>query len=203
MEFIKGLKKIDKKRLIIAVILIAFGVFGRIFRIHFLPDLYNVEPITLAALLSGAFLGGGYVLVVPLAIIALTDLYIGNSPILYFTWSAWGVIGLLSLILRKSNKEKISFGLKITGMGVASSLFFFFWTNFGVWAIGEWYPHTWQGLTECYIMGLPFLKMNLLGNLVIVPGVAFPLIFILKYKKAFAFHVTRIQNTDGNGKVKA
>ncbi len=185
MKFIDGFKKLNKKKLILALFLIIFGISGRIFRIHFLPDLYNVEPITLISLLSGAFLGGGYVLIVPLTIIALTDFYIGNSPILFFTWSAWAVIGLLSLILRKNEKEKFSFGLKITGMSAISSLFFFFWTNFGVWIISEWYPHTWQGLIECFIMALPFLKMNLFSNLIIIPVIVFPLVFILKFKKIF------------------
>lgn len=184
MKSIHEFKKI-KKKFAIALFLIAFGALGRIFRIHFLPDLYNVEPITLTTLLSGAFLGGGYSIVVPLTIIALTDLYIGNSPILFFTWSAWAIIGLFSLALRKTKKEKLSFGFKITGMGVISSLFFFFWTNFGVWLISDWYPHTWHGLIFCYIMGLPFLKMNLLGNLVQIPAIAFPLALALKYKKVF------------------
>lgn len=183
MKIFDSLKKIDKKKLIIAIALVVFGFLGRIFRIHFLPDLYNVEPITLVALLAGVFLGLGYALVVPLAVIALTDMYIGNSSILFFTWSAWAIIGLSGLILRKSKKNSLSFGLKMAGMGIVSSLFFYVWTNFGVWALSGMYSRTWEGLVKCYILALPFLKMNLLGNLVIIPVAAFTIVAAIKLRK--------------------
>lgn len=191
MKFLDLVRKKNKK-IILALILIVFGVLGRIFRVHFLPTLHNVEPITLASLFAGAFLGGGYALIVPLAIVALTDMYIGNSPILIFTWTAWAVIGLAGLLLRKSKKEKFSFGFKMFGMGILASVFFFLWTNFGVWVITDWYPRTWQGLVFCYVMGLPFLKMNLMGNLIIIPVASFSLILILKYVKALKEKKTKI-----------
>jgi hypothetical protein len=168
-------------------VLIAVGVLGRIFRINFFPELYNVEPITIMALLAGAFLGFGYALIVPLAIIALTDMYIGNSSILLFTWTAWAVIGILGLVLRKSDKSKFSFGLKITGMGILASLFFYIWTNFGVWALSGMYTHTWEGIVKCYVLALPFLKMNLLGNLFIVPVVTFTLVMAIRVGKLFSY----------------
>ena len=183
MNFLESLRKINKKKLIIALLLITFGVAGRIFRIHFLPDLYNVEPITLMALLAGSFLGLSYALIVPLSVIAISDIYIGNTSILFFTWSAWAIIGLFGLILRKSKKDSFSFGFKMTGMGIVASLFFFIWTNFGVWIGWDMYPHTLQGLIQCYIMAIPFLKMNLGGNLIIIPVVSMTLVLALKYNK--------------------
>lgn len=187
--------KKNKLKILGVFALILFGVFGRFFRIYFLPDLYNVEPITLVSLLAGVFLGGGYALLVPLSVVALTDIIIGNTPILYFTWSAWAIIGLFGLILRKSKKENFSFGFKMTGMGTFASLFFYLWTNFGVWAIGGWYPKTFQGLIWCYTMGLPFLKLNLLGNLVIVPAVSFGIVTALKVYKVLKVHkVTQVKS---------
>jgi len=169
-------------KLIAAVVLIALGSVGRIL----LMDFPNVETITVVSLLGGALLGGVYILIVPLATVALTDMYIGNDPILLFTWSAWAVIGLLGWLLRRSKKD-YAFGLKLTGMGIAASLFFFIWTNFGVWLMWpQMYSHTWSGLVQCYVMALPFLKMSLLGNLIIVPAVSFPLIFILKQASKFS-----------------
>lgn len=185
MNLFESLKKINRKKLAIALLLIAIGVFGRIIRINFLPDLYNVELITLVSLMAGSFLGLSYALIVPLSIVAISDIYIGNSSVLFFTWSAWAVIGLLGLILRNSKKDRLSFGLKMTGMGILSSIIFFIWTNFGVWIGWNMYPHTIGGLIQCYIMAIPFLKMNLGGNLVIIPVVSFSLILILKYAKSF------------------
>ena len=185
MNLIESLKKINRKKLIIAVILIAVGVIGRLVRINYFPELYNIEPITLVALLAGAFLGFGYALAIPLAVIALTDMYIGNTSILYVTWSAWAIIGVLGLVLRKSKKSSFSFGFKMAGMGIIASTFFFIWTNFGVWILGAMYAHTWEGLVQCYVMALPFFKMNLFGNLVIVPVVSFSIIAGLRLYKLF------------------
>jgi hypothetical protein len=187
MIFIENLKKINIKKASIAILLIVFSTLGRIFRINFFPELYNIEPITVAALLAGAFLGFGYALIVPLAVIALTDMYIGNTSILFFTWSAWAIIGILGLVLKKSKKESFSFGFKMAGMGILASLFFFIWTNFGVWALSGMYAHTLDGLASCYVLALPFLKMNLLGNIIIVPVVSFTIISAIRIGRLFAY----------------
>lgn len=53
--------------------------------------------------------------------------------------------------------------------GIASSFFFYLYTNFGVWLEGWGYPRDLGGLIDCYIKGLPFLERQLRGNLVLVP----------------------------------
>lgn len=170
--------KNQKTRFIIAVVLITIGVVGRLARINYLPELYNVEPFTAMSLLAGSMLAGGYALSVPLSMIAISDMVIGNTPIMFFTWSAWAIIGLGGTILRKRKAPTLKFSLQLTGMGVVSSLFFFLWTNFGVWLIDGMYPHTFAGLMQSYIMGLPFLRNNLFGNLIIVPVVSLAAIFV-------------------------
>ena len=154
------------KKAVFAGGLIVIGVVGRL-----LLDAPNVETVTAVSLLAGALLGGMYVVVVPLSVIAITDMMIGNTPILLFTWSAWLVIGYLGTIMQKDGSRK-NWTLDITLLGVGASVFFYFWTNFGVWLIGNLYPLTAAGLMESYIMGLPFLRYALEGNLVIVPAVA-------------------------------
>ena len=52
----------------------------------------------------------------------------------------------------------------VAGM-VSCSLIFFVTTNFAVWAFGPLYPHTLQGLTQCYVAALPFLDKTVLGDL--------------------------------------
>ncbi|MEK7158205.1 MAG: DUF6580 family putative transport protein [Patescibacteria group bacterium] len=154
------------KKAVFAGGLSVIGVVGRM-----LLDAPNVETVTAVSLLAGALLGGMYVVVVPLSVIAITDMMIGNTPILLFTWSAWLVIGYLGTIMQKDGSRK-NWTLDITLLGVGASVFFYFWTNFGVWLIGNLYPLTAAGLMESYIMGLPFLRYALEGNLVIVPAVA-------------------------------
>ncbi|MFH2104877.1 MAG: DUF6580 family putative transport protein [Parcubacteria group bacterium] len=167
------------KKLIAAVFFIAFGVIGRIL----LLDMPNVETLTVVSLLAGAWLGGIYFFIVPLATVAISDMYIGmgQDAIIIFVWSAWAAIGGLGWLLRKS-KRNFKFGLKLTGMGIIASAFFFIWTNFGTWLTWNMYPHTWAGLVQCYVMAIPFFKANLIGNLVIVPAVSFSLIFAWRYQ---------------------
>lgn len=174
----------------IAILLIIIGVLGRFFLIDYV-GIPNFEIITALTLVSAVFLGGVWIFVVPLSIIAITDVFIGNSPVLIFTWSAFAIIGFFgwlsrSIILGKKdaichpefisgsrkNRFRNKFGMTIIGMaglGIGSSVFFFLYTNFGWWLISGMYPHTLDGLIQSYIMGLPFFKNNLIGNLIFVP----------------------------------
>lgn len=166
--------------MILAVVLIGVGVVGRLVRIYYLPELYNVEPFTAMSLLAGSMLGGGYALTVPLSMVAVSDMVIGNTSIMFFTWSAWAIIGLLGTVLRKRKAPTAVFSLWLTGVGVVSSFFFFLWTNFGVWLVDGMYPHTFHGLMQSYVMGLPFLRNDIFGNLVIVPTVSLGAIIVWK-----------------------
>jgi len=128
----------------------------------------NVELVTLTTFLAGAYLGFPYSFLVPLATLFISDVVLGNSLIFLFTWSAYLIIGLSSLILGKWRGNSLRL-ISASFLGsFSSSIFFFLWTNFGVWLEG-WHPLTVSGLIECYVMGLPFLRYNLFSNLVFVP----------------------------------
>jgi hypothetical protein len=162
------LKKISRRDLGTVLIILIIGIGGRIM----LKDVPNVETLTLACLLTGAFLGRPYVYFLPLLMIAVTDVILGNNSILLFTWSAWLGIGIFSLILGKINKEKWFFPLTMAASSVVTSIFFFLWTNFGVWLLFDMYPRNLSGLLMSYLMGLPFLKFQILGNLAMILPVA-------------------------------
>jgi hypothetical protein len=134
----------------------------------FVPGL---ELVTASTLVAAALLPRRAALVVPLGIMAAGDLVIGNEPILLFTWSAFAFIGLVALNLRRLKLSRLRMIAVGTGAGVLASVFFFLFTNFGVWLLGDgtMYAKTWSGLLECYYMGLPFYRTNVLGNLAIVP----------------------------------
>jgi len=158
----------QKTKLIAALILVVFGVLGRLFLNEFVR-IPNLEIITSFSLIAGVILGGLYVFLIPLAIIAISDIYFGNTSILYFTWSAFIIIGCFGWLLRKRRSFNPRFIGEMTGLGVAATLFFYLYTNFGWWLLTNMYPPTWTGLIQCYIAGLPFLKNQLLGNLFFVP----------------------------------
>ena len=164
---IQMLKTIDRRWLISGA-LIAGAEAWRIY------NYYNVlapgaELVTAATLAAAAFLPKRAAVVVPLAIMAVGDLILGNSPILAFTWTAFAAIGAAGLLLRHlQNRRGLMLGAGVLA-SVASAVFFFLYTNFGVWLLGDMYAHTWSGLMQCYTMALPFYRMNLVGNLIAVP----------------------------------
>ncbi len=184
------------KKILLVFLLILLGTVGRIFFVDYI-SIPNFEIVSSFALLSGFFLGGIFSFITPLAIIFLSDLFIGNNAILLFTWSAFGIIGLLGITMRRlyGGRPPKSSGAQFWGglppysliFGVLASCFFFLYTNFGWWVLSGMYSHTLSGLIACYVNALPFFKTNLLGNLILVPAV-FSAFFALK----------RIFNCDAN-----
>jgi hypothetical protein len=149
------------------ITLIGLGIVSRLL-MHGWHRLPNVELVTGLSLLAGYYLRGWRAILVPLAIMVGSDLVIGNSNIFLFTWSAYLAAAGGGWILRRPSLSRhvVWAGL---GAGVIFSLFFFLYTNFGVWMITPWYQQNIGGLLYAYYMGLPFLKLNLAGNLVLVP----------------------------------
>lgn len=130
----------------------------------------NIEFVTTASFLAATYLGGIWVILVPFLSMVLSDIFLGNTNIFIFTWSGFVFIGLADhYLIKKWGRKRLIF--KQTGLGVLAALFFYLYTNFGVWLLDFFgmYQKTLAGLIKCYIMGLPFLKFNLLGNFVLVP----------------------------------
>lgn len=172
-------KYFTKKNIITAAALVVFGIGGRLL----LQEFPNIETIMVVAIIAGALLGPQLGLVVALFSVIGSDMIIGNTNILLYTWSAWAVIGVSSALLKRK-KNKISVWLdtlKFTGWGVLGAVFFYLWTNFGVWHLTGMYVHTWAGLVQSYIMGLPFLRNQVVGTLMIVPSVSFTFLVAWKY----------------------
>ena len=176
--------EMNKKKLILAFFLILIGVVGRLFMIKFVM-IPNFEIVTSLSLMGGAMLGGIFTFIIPLSIIALSDVYLGNASILIFTWSAFAVIGLFGWFLRKRKNLSPRFILEMTGLGVFSSLFFYLYTNFGWWLLSGMYEYNLNGFVYCYVMGIPFFKTNLLGNLFFVPFFTISALFVWKWSANF------------------
>lgn len=133
----------------------------------------NLELSTAAAFLAAGVLRHRVAALVPLAVVAASDLLLGNSAVLAFTWSAWAVIGVASLLTPRAGAGWRRLAAAV-GFGVGGTLFFYLWTNLGVWWLGRgtFYPAGVDGLLASYVAGLPFLRPMLLGNLLLVPAAA-------------------------------
>ncbi|MCO7272135.1 DUF6580 family putative transport protein [Cellulosimicrobium cellulans] len=155
----------------LVVALAALAVVWRLVRAD-LGAPANLELVTAATFAATLLLRSRWAFVVPLAVTVVSDVVLGNTAIALFTWSAWLVVGLGSLLARNTTGwRRVGAG---AAFGVAGSLWFFAWTNFGVWFQGRgiWYPASVDGLVASYVAGLPFLRTMLLGNLVLLPLVA-------------------------------
>ncbi len=143
------------KKLINPLLFIALAVILRL-----VPHMPNVAPIAAMALFGGVYLNKKYALIVPLVAMFLSDIFLGFHNVMPFVYGSFLVSGLLGLLVR-NHKSFIN----ITGVTLLSSVIFFTVTNFGVWVMGNMYPHTLSGLMTCYAMGVPFFRNTLVGDL--------------------------------------
>ncbi|MBM3283954.1 hypothetical protein FJY90_06990 [Candidatus Gottesmanbacteria bacterium] len=158
----------SKNKIIFAAFIIILGIIFRTVW-HLGP---NIEFVTAATLLAASYLGRKWAIIVPLSIMIITDFLIGNTNIYIFTWSAYAAIGIGAYYNLKFKILNLKYKIITAAvMGILASLWFYLWTNFGVWLTDSWgmYPKTLTGLFDAYILGLPFLRLNLISTLVFVP----------------------------------
>lgn len=156
------------KETILITCLIAVAVTWKIIN-HQFQIAPNLELVTVVSVIAALSIGFRAAAIVPIASMILSDIIIGNSSIFIYTWSAFAIIGIGALLLRKLNSKPKLQVFSSIGFVIASSFLFFVITNFGVWAQG-WYPATLSGLMDSYIMAIPFYRTMLIGNLIIVPA---------------------------------
>ena len=151
-----------------------FLAFGERILFDFGP---NAELVTTALVLSSFYVGRKESFWLIFAIMFFSDLIIGNTNIFIFTWSGFLIPTLFASAFAKkliTNHQslitkKIFGASSLTLFGFSSNIFFYFWTNFGVWLLSGMYPKTAAGLLMSYINALPFLQYQLTSTLIFVP----------------------------------
>jgi hypothetical protein len=159
---------IEKKfNFLIPIVLVILG-----FGVRLLPHEPNFTPIGAIAIFAGLYLPKKISIIVPMIIMFLSDLVIG-----FYTWEimaavyiCFGLSAAVGLILR--NRKDWRF---ITGGTLVGSIIFYLVTNLAVWGFTGIYPHTVQGLIDCYALAIPFFRSTLAADLfytgVLVGGV--------------------------------
>jgi len=154
-----------------------------------LPHPANFTPILAIALAGGVYLDKRIALVIPLAALIISDLFIGFHNTIFFVYGSFLLIGFIGVWLQSHKKP-----LWIVGTTLFSSVIFFMITNFGVWITGGgwFYAKTWQGLIDCYTLALPFFRNSVAGDLVYT-AVLFGLFeFVLYASRSFEKKPVRI-----------
>jgi hypothetical protein len=145
------------KKYLPALVLIILGIAAR-----FLPHPANFAPIGAIAIFSGIYLPKKLAIILPLAAMFFSDIFIGfySLPIMLSVYVGFVIIGLIGLAVRKNKKLSTVLGGTILG-----SVIFYLLTNAAVWAFGALYPHTVAGLMQSYYLAIPFFRNSLLGDL--------------------------------------
>lgn len=139
-------------------ILIAFATLMRL-----LPHPANFTPTGATALFGGVHLRKRYALIIPMAALVLSDIFIGFDSLesRLAVYGSFLLIGLLGLWVRKHQ----SFST-IAGAAIAGPIIFFLITNFVFFYPPTLYPHTIEGVLQSYYNALPFLRNMMIGDLV-------------------------------------
>ena len=146
--------RVTRRLLWLALALVVFGVLMRL-----VPHPANLAPVGAIALFGGAVLPRRLGWWLPLAVMATSDIVLGFYHGMLFTWLAFLLVSLYGLMLReRGNAFRVPFG------ALGSAGIFFVVSNFGVWAQGRLYEHTWAGLLLCYEMALPFFRNTFAGD---------------------------------------
>lgn len=112
------------------------------------------------ALFGGAYLNKKYAIIIPVALMIISDIFIGMHNVVLFTWGGFILIALLGMKLKRNKSV-----LRTASFSVTSAILFYLVTNFGVWLMG-WYPHTLKGLIDCYVLAIPFLRTFAVATLI-------------------------------------
>ncbi len=149
--------------ILMAVFLILAGVVLRIARHYGWIDLPpNVAPVAAMAMFSAVYLPRRLAVIVPLGLMALSDLVIGwyEPGVMAAVYASFG----LSLMLGWWLKRKVTVG-RLIGASLFGSIAFFLITNGAVAIFGHGYGTGSAGLLQAYVQGLPFFRNTVLGDL--------------------------------------
>ena len=160
----------------LALVMIAVGVVGRIL----LAGAANIEPVLILSMLAGALLGSYYTIVVPVAIMGLSDLYFYLVPY-GGQYSTFAILGLGAFVytgfvfvaamggfaMRRRLVWRTRTIAVFTAISVPLTVAFDVWTAFGDWL----FLGSRSGLTlpDVYAMQVPFTLIHIFSSLLFAP----------------------------------
>lgn len=122
----------------------------------------NFAPVGALSLFAGARLRGWQAYALPIALMAVTDPFLGgyssSTPFVYasFLLSVW-----MGTKLRRTESP-----VWIGGMALAGSIQFFLLSNLPMWLFTNTYAPGWRGLVADYTAALPFYRRTFESDLV-------------------------------------
>ncbi len=142
-----------------AVILTAIALAAAL---RILPHPWNIAPVGAMALFSGAMIRNRpLAFAFPLLALFAGDVFLGfyNYKLMPVVYASF----LVSVLIGRLLQNRRTFA-RVSGATLLGAIQFFVVTNFGVWALGNFYPRTLAGLIACYAAGVPFFWNTLAGD---------------------------------------
>lgn len=200
---------INKQNILLAGLLIAIGVLGRIILHDFFNGITNPWEqssglgldvffvMAAISIFSGIILGKYYALIIPLIVVVISDVFYAfvnpvnvllyTTYLFLFTITGYVFISLIGFYTKKKSKLDKAFIPKIFGAGIVGILIYDFWTNFGFWlSFSRLYPDylspTFYGLIQAYIWGIPMMIWHILSGAITIVIIAVPLVLLKEHK---------------------
>src|SRR6266853_5997960 len=152
--------EISQKENLLYRTLLALALIVLAAALRIAPHPWNFTPVGAMALFSGAVLKDRRLaFFFPLLALFLGDIFIGFHKLIPIVYASFLVNVAIGLWLR--DRRTVA---RISLATLLGAIQFFIVTNFAVWALGGFYPHTGTGLVACYIAGVPFFWNTLAGD---------------------------------------
>ena len=139
--------------MLISSLLVILGVICRV-----VPHPPNAVAMGAIALYAGARLPRRWAWSIPVVAMLLADLFLDwgtNRPFLassrWFIYAAFLPIALMGRFAKNSSNP-----MRLAGLSISASLWFFVVSNLGVWALDTMYPMTAAGLVACFTAAIPY-----------------------------------------------
>ncbi len=153
------MKHINSTRFIVLSLLVIAAALTRALP-YLIPHIWNFTAIGALAVFSGAqFSDKRMAFIIPIAAMAVSDIFIGNGFSLAVYTGFVAMVGCGFLIRDKVNTTNI-----ILASFISASVFFLI-TNFAFLYPASMYPRNISGILTSYAAGLPFFRNMLIGNL--------------------------------------
>lgn len=140
--------------LISYTVIILLAVIARL-----VPHAPNFAPIGGLALFSGSHFKKKIALIIPLSAMFISDIFLGFHKTVPYVYISFIIIALIGSMIKNNKWQSLALA------SLTSSILFFLITNFGVWATGSMYQRNLSGLSQSYVMGLPFFRNTILSDL--------------------------------------
>ena len=153
-------EQFKSSRFIVLVLLVIVAACTRALPL-FVPHIWNFTAVGALAIFAGSqFSDKRLAFIIPLSAMAISDLFIGNgfSMVVY---AGFLLVVICGYLIRKNINVQ-----SVTLASIVGAILFYLTTNFAFFYPEALYPHNAAGIMKSYVMGLPFLKNMIIGNLV-------------------------------------